>query len=134
MIFQYDGVDVSSLWRLSRAWSSVEVTIQSEDIGFGIEIFEMHQVIYKNDYHQSPDTDSRMMYNFYHGFACRIHHIIDALHYFISDHRDVSVDSKHVQSIKINPIGQQFIKVCYHGSELYGVFTIAAKESGSTYK
>ena len=102
--------------------------MQSECIGFSMEIFQMHQVIYKNDHHRSPDTS---LYNLHHGFVCTIHQIVDAfIGYFISYHHDVSVDSKHVKSIKINPIGQQFVKVCYHGSEPYGVFTIAAKESG----
>ena len=123
MIFQYDGVDVSSLWRLSRAWSSVEVTIQSKDREFSMEI--AHD---KSYHHSSPDAGLQHIYDFYHRFVHAIHFILDALNYFVSAH-DVPVDSRHIENIKINPIGQQFVKICYRGSKPTAAFTITTKES-----
>ena len=124
MIFQYDGVDVSSLWTLSRVWSSVEVSMQSKDREFSMEI-----TYGMNDHQRSPDTETGLqhIYNFYHRFVYTIHFILDTL-------GTISVDSsKYIKSIKINPIGQQFVKVCYRGSKPTAVFTITAKESSKNY-
>ena len=118
MIFQYDGVDVSSLWRLSRVWSSVEVTMQSREASVEISYS-------KNDHQRSPDAGLQRIYNFYHHIVCIPAY---ALNYLVFS-RDISVDGKYIKSIKINPIGQQFVKVRYHGSQPTAVFTITAKES-----
>ena len=103
MIFQYDGVNISSLWRLTKLWSTVEMTMQSAEIeGFSMALLEVHQVTYKNVHQRSPNAGHQYLQDHHNGFVYKVHYILDALGYFIFDH-DVSVDSKHIKSIKINP-------------------------------
>lgn len=128
MIFQYDGVNISSLWRLTRLWSSVEITVQSEDREFEMEIYKPHHIAHKNAHHRTPNDGLQYIQDLHNGFVYTIHYPLDALWYFISND-DVSIDNKYIGSIKINPIGQHFVKVCYHGSKTTSVFTISVKES-----
>ena len=89
MIFQYDGVDVSSLWRWFRVWSSIEVTVQSRDRNISV------------GQRRSPDAGLQHIYDAYHYTFCIPIHALSNL---VSNH-DTSVDGKFITSIRINPIG-----------------------------
>ena len=124
IIFQYDGVE--GLWsRYTKPWSSVEITLQSKDKGFNMEIFEGHQTTH----HKSHHLSLQHVQDLYNGYTYNIHYILDFLYYYIS--YDGSVSNKHFDSIKVNPIGQNFVRICYHGPERTAVFTVTIKESGN---
>lgn len=103
------------------------MTIQSEDKGFGMEMFEMHQVAYKDVHRRSPNANLQHIQDLHNGFVYNvIHYILDILMF----NYGISVENKYyVESIKINLFGQHFVKVCYHGSEPTAVFTISIHET-----
>ena len=116
MIFQYDG---RGLWNIVKLWSSVEISVQSDDEGFKLEMTPMpHQMTYQNG---SPDTGFHYIQEFHNGLIYKIHYVLDAL---------MSSDSASVVTrVKITPYGQHFVKVCYHGSKWTAIFSISVKET-----
>ena len=102
--------------------------IQSEDKGFSMELVEMHHIKYKNGHHSTVDAGLQRIQDYHNHFVYNVHYILDTLWHIIFNH--ISVDIiKYIESIKINPIGQHFVKVCYHGSNATAIFSISLKES-----
>jgi len=102
---------------LIKIWSSIEVTIHSEDDKFKVtaadNIAKLKPSVDKSHEHTTATEHLQSAFN----------HVLDAFNH-------LSYGNYDDKSIKLNPIGKHFVKVCYHGSKPAAVFTMTVQYIG----
>ena len=73
---------------------------------------------------RSHDSTTSLLQDAFNHFTNGFQHSLDALSHF------ASLRDNYYKSIKVNPIGQQFVKICYHGPNPVAVFTVTLKDTG----
>ena len=109
-------------------WSSVEVTIHSNDDEFKMKVADtIAKLLPSGDRSHENAAGSEHLQDAFNHFNHFIQHSLDAFSYYFAPYRIHSYD----KSVKLNPIEKQFVKVCYHGSKSTGVFTVTVQDKGS---